>query len=167
MMSLMRFSRSCNFIVIIFVIAGTVFASKAMADWKAEANARIEHLRQRDVEVQVISTQGHPAKDVSIEIRQVRQAFPFGSAMSRTLLRNERYAEFFKSHFNWAAFENESKWYSNERVQGRDDYRDADAMLAWCQANNIPVRGHCVFWEPERWQPRWLRDLAQVRQLGG
>ncbi|MBN1818875.1 MAG: endo-1,4-beta-xylanase, partial [Sedimentisphaerales bacterium] len=141
---------------------GACFQWKAIesADWKDEANARIAHLRQRDVQVRVVDEQDNPAAGISVDIRQVRQAFPFGAAMSGALLRNERYAEFFKAHFNWAVFGNESKWYSNERVQGRDDYRTADALLAWCKDNDIPVRGHCIFWEPEQWQPRWVRDLS-------
>ncbi|MBE0538048.1 MAG: endo-1,4-beta-xylanase [Phycisphaerae bacterium] len=147
---------------------GACFKWKAVepADWKDEANTRIARVRQRDVQVRVADEQGNPAAGISVNIRQVRKAFPFGAAMSRALLRNEQYAEFFKAHFNWAVFGNESKWYSNERIRGQDDYRDADALLAWCQANEIPVRGHCIFWEPERWQPRWVRDLSgeQLRQ---
>jgi GH35 family endo-1,4-beta-xylanase len=140
------------------VTAGTLYG--AGETWKDEANARIPRLRQQEVRVRAVDPKGEPAAGVSIDVRQVRQAFPFGSAMGRTLLRNERYAEFFKTHFNWAVFENESKWYANGRSQSREDYRDADAMLTWCEANQIPVRGHCIFWEPKKWQPRWLRDLS-------
>ncbi len=158
--------RFCSCITVMLAAASTAFALEATTDWKNEANARIVRLHQRDVRVHVVDKQGNPAGGIAVGIRQVRQAFPFGAAVSRVVLRNEQYAEFFKNHFNWAVFGNESKWYSNERFQGRDDYRDADAMLAWCQANHIPVRGHCIFWEPERWQPRWLRDLPgdQLRQ---
>jgi GH35 family endo-1,4-beta-xylanase len=153
-------------ITVMLAFVGAAFPSGTASDWKDAANARIERLHQREVRVRVVDEQGEPATGISVGIRQVRQAFPFGAAMSRALLRNEEYADFFKAHFNWAVFGNESKWYSNERFQGRDDYRDADAMLSWCEANNIPVRGHCIFWEPGKWQPRWLRDLSgeQLRQ---
>lgn len=165
-MSVVRVKRFCSYITVMLAAASAAFASESTTDWKDEANARIVRLHQREVQVRVVDKQGGPAAGISVGIRQIRQAFPFGSAMSRALLRNERYADFFKAHFNWAVFENESKWYSNERFQGRNNYRDADAMLAWCEANNIPVRGHCIFWEPERWQPRWVRDLSgdQLRQ---
>lgn len=147
-------------LVILSVLTEVAFASEASSGWKDQADARIAALRQRQVRLEVLGDQGEPAAAVDVEIRQVRRAFPFGSAMSAALLRNPQYGEFFKAHFNWAAFENESKWYSNERVRGRDDYRAADALLAWCADNGIPVRGHCIFWEPEKWQPRWLRDLT-------
>ena len=158
-----RFS-SCITVILTAVV--TVFASQATADWKQEANSRIERLRQREVRVRIVDENGKPAANVSVDIRQVRQAFPFGAAIGPSIVRNKQEADFFKAHFNWAVFGNESKWYSNERVQGRDEYGAADAMLAWCEANKIPVRGHCIFWEPEKWQPRWVRGLSgeQLRQ---
>lgn len=165
-MSLAGMNRFSSCITVILAAVVTVFASEATADWKDEANSRIERLRQHEVRVRVLDENGSPAANVSVNIHQVRQAFPFGAAMGPALLRSEKYAEFFKAHFNWAVFGNESKWYSNERIQGRDEYGAADAMLAWCESNNIPVRGHCVFWEPEKWQPRWVRSLSgeQLRQ---
>ncbi len=147
-------------VVIILMSVGITFASEAPAAWKEIANARIARLRQREVHLRLEDSQGNPSAGVSVYLRQNRKTFPFGSAMSWTLLRNERYAQFFKEHFNWAVFGNESKWYSNERDRGREDYRSADALLDWCQTNNIPVRGHCIFWEPEKWQPRWVRELS-------
>ncbi len=154
----------CSALIVAAVVL--VGPSQAASDWKTEANARIERLRQRQVRLQVIDQQGKPAVGVAVDIRQVGKAFPFGGALSAVLLRNPQYGEFFRAHFNWAVFENETKWYSNEGMQGREFYRSADAMLAWCQANGIPVRGHCVFWEPEKWQPRWLRGLSgdELRQ---
>jgi GH35 family endo-1,4-beta-xylanase len=124
-----------------------------------EANARIKELRQRQVEIRVVDGQGKPQVGVAVEVRQTRKAFPFGAAMSGALVRNAQYREFFKSHFNWAVFENESKWYSNGRAPGRDDYATADAMVKWCRENGIPIRGHCIFWEPEKWQPKWVAQL--------
>ncbi len=145
--------------VLLTITCGATVASAA-ADWKKEANARITRLRQREARVRVVNEQGEPAVGVGVAIRQTRQAFPFGAAMSQALLRNEQYAEFFKNHFNWAVFGNESKWYSNEGAQGREDYRAADALLTWCEQNQIPVRGHCIFWEPKKWQPRWVQELS-------
>jgi xylan 1,4-beta-xylosidase len=86
--------------------------------------------------------------------------------MSRKLLDNPRYQEFFRRHFNWAVFDNESKWYANEPARGTVSYADADALLDWCEANEISVRGHNIFWSPEKWQPPWLTELGtnELRQ---
>ncbi|MBN1506361.1 MAG: endo-1,4-beta-xylanase [Sedimentisphaerales bacterium] len=154
--------------IVAAVALSSLFLSPLWAQepsWKTEANARIREIRQRPVQVRVVDAQGEPLTNVAVEVRQTRKAFPFGAAVSPTLLRNAQYGEFFKSHFNWAVFNNESKWYGNERVQGKEDYTAADAMFQWCHDNGIPVRGHCIFWEPEKWQPRWLLslDAAQVK----
>ncbi len=148
------------------MLSGILGGSRAAADWSAEANARIEQIRRQDVRVEVLDSQGKPVQDAQIAVRQVRKAFPFGAAIGRAILNNARFQEFFKDHFNCAVFENETKWYANERAPGQERYADADAMFAWCQANGIPVRGHCVFWEPEKWQPRWLQPLTgdELRQ---
>lgn len=155
--------RKYRSISIALVVAWSSLGTAALwaqdASWRAEANARIKEIRQRPVQIRVVDDQGKPQAGVTVEVRQTRKAFPFGAAMSATLLRNAQYRDFFKSHFNWAVFENESKWYSNERVRGKDDYTAADAMFQWCRENGIPVRGHCLFWEPEKWQPRWMPAL--------
>jgi GH35 family endo-1,4-beta-xylanase len=129
------------------------------SSWRAQADARIREIRQRPVQIRVVDSQDRPLAGVAVELRQTRKAFPFGSAMGSMLLTNARYRDFFKDHFNWAVFENESKWYGNERARGRESYRQAGALLDWCRDNDIPVRGHCLFWEPEKWQMSWLKDL--------
>ncbi len=130
------------------------------SSWQTEANTRIDKIRKRDVAIRVVNDQGIPLADTRVDLQQKRKAFPFGAAINGLLLRNAQYREFFKSHFNWAVFENESKWYSNERSPGQEDYSMADALYEWCRNNSIPVRGHCIFWAPDRWQPEWVRDLS-------
>ena len=128
-------------------------------DWKQQANDGIRALRQRDAEIRVLDSQGRPLTGVTVEVKQSSKHFPFGAALSPTVLRDEKYQKFFLDHYNWAVFENDMKWYSNEGRRGVEDYSRADAMLKWCTEHTIPVRGHCVYWEPEKWQPRWLREL--------
>ena len=99
-MSAVGVKRFCSYITVMLAAAGAAFASEATTDWKDEANARIVRLHQREVRVRMVDEQGEPAAGISVGIRQIRQAFPFGSAMTRALLRNERYAELFKAHFN-------------------------------------------------------------------
>jgi GH35 family endo-1,4-beta-xylanase len=128
-------------------------------DWKQQANDGIRALRQRDTEIRVLDSQGLPRSGVTVEVKQTSKRFPFGAALSPTVLRDEKYQKFFLEHYNWAVFENDMKWYSNEGRRGVEDYSRADAMLKWCTEHTIPVRGHCIYWEPEKWQPRWLREL--------
>jgi GH35 family endo-1,4-beta-xylanase len=46
-----------------------------------------------------------------------------------------------------------------ERQQGRVDYSVVDAMLTWTEDNDIPLRGHNIFWGiPGRVQ-NWLKEM--------
>lgn len=130
------------------------------ADWKQQANDGIRTFRQRDAAIRLLDAQGQPRAGVTVEVKQTSKRFPFGAALSPTVLRDEKYQKFFLEHYNWAVFENDMKWYSNEGRRGTEDYSRADAMLKWCSEHAIPVRGHCIYWEPEKWQPRWLRELT-------
>jgi len=62
-------------------------------------------------------------------------------------------------NFEWAVFENQTKWPHNEAVQGVLDYSNADAMYAICEQNGIPVRGHCVFWAVDQYIQSWVKAL--------
>ncbi len=148
----------------VFLTAPVVLAGLSLVlqgqGWKADADTRIRELRQREIVVRVLDAGGQPVPGARVSLRQKARAFPIGAAVNPNLLTNATYREFFKQHFNWAVFENASKWYANERHPGRPDYAAADAMLDWLAGNGIPVRGHCLFWEPEKWQLPWVRDLS-------
>ncbi len=134
-------------------------ATHAAADWKAEANESIETLRKRTVTLRLVDGAGEALPGERVMVRQVRPEFAFGAALTHRFLDDPPYQEFVKSRFNWAVFGNESKWYANERERGVETYAHADALLDWCEANGLEVRGHTVFWEPERWQPKWVKGL--------
>lgn len=136
--------------------ASLVFAS----DWKTEANERIEQIRKSDFTITALSPYGDhpPLSDVTVDIDQTKHAFPFGSAINTNISRPQ-YAQFFKDHFNWAVCENEAKWYSNEPSQGYVTYTNADNIYNFCKANNITMRGHCIFWEAEGMIQSWVKAL--------
>ena len=130
-----------------------------MIDWKISTDERIEGLRKQNAQITLNNEKQIPLPDTIIEIKQVKKAFPFGAAMGKALLLEPRFQLFFQEHFNWAVFGNESKWYDNEKEQGHVNYDNADALYEWCSTRSIPVRGHCIFWEPEKWQMDWVKDL--------
>ncbi|RXE57948.1 endo-1,4-beta-xylanase [Acetivibrio mesophilus] len=130
------------------------------ATWKEEANARIEQIRKRDAKIKIVDSNNKPVSGVSLDVRQVKHDFGFGSAITVNAMYDSRYTEFFKDHYEWAVFENEAKWYSNESSQGNVSYANADSLYDWCAKNDIKVRGHCVFWEPDEWQPSWIKGLT-------
>ena len=153
--------------VIPCTVALLMFTSTAFADWKADANASIEQIRKRDWTLQVQNANGQPVVGATVEVRQRRHEFAFGSAMNLTLRAEPHYAEFFAQNFEWAVFENQTKWPDNEPVQGRVTYEKSDNFVAFCRKRGIMMRGHCVFMEStggSYQQPVWL-DALDTNQL--
>ncbi|MEJ6951299.1 endo-1,4-beta-xylanase [Natronospora cellulosivora (SeqCode)] len=135
-------------------------------NWEAEANARIEELRKRDVQVRVVDQNNNPVPGAYVDVSQVSKSYPFGSALSIDSFHNPQYTDFFKENFNWAVFENAAKWYHTEPSRGNYNYRDSDMMYEWCEENDIKVRGHCVFWAVDQYVQHWVQNLSdqELRQ---
>jgi len=106
-----------------------------------------------------VDSSNKPIENAYVEAVLTNHAFGFGTAITRRAMYDSNYTKFIKDHFNWAVFENESKWYTNEPSMGIITYDDADYLYEFCRSNGIKVRGHCIFWEAEEWQPAWVRSL--------
>lgn len=130
-------------------------------NWQAEANQRIEQIRKGDFAVVAVSPHNpeQVIENVSVEVNQTRHHFAFGSAFSRNHIDNTDYLNFFKEHFEWAVCENASKWYANEWAEGNVSYADADAIYDFCTANDIRMRGHCLFWAAQNMVQNWVQAL--------
>jgi endo-1,4-beta-xylanase len=106
------------------------------------------------------------APGAEVRVEQLRHDFWFGAALSSQMFgaragTNEaaQYQKIFLENFNAAVTENALKWHSMERRNGEIDYSVVDAILAWTDQHDIPLRGHNVFWGvPNMVQP-WLKTL--------
>jgi GH35 family endo-1,4-beta-xylanase len=112
-----------------------------------------------------------PGAEVHVE--QLRHEFWFGAALSsgafsgRMSAEDQRmYEQTFLANFNAAVTENALKWHDMEREPGQVNYAIVDAILAWTDRYEIPLRGHNIFWGiPNRVQT-WLKamDDATLRE---
>lgn len=101
-----------------------------------------------------------------VEVVQLRHEFWFGCAITNGLASErmpaddkQMYKEKFLENFNSAVTENAVKWLDMERKQGEVNYTYVDGILKWTDENNIPLRGHNIFWGiPNRVQP-WLKEM--------
>ena len=143
-----------------FVGMGTALGGSTSRELEQGAiAARIAEHRMGDLIVT-----GKPGAAVRVE--QLRHEFWFGAAISSGVFGGwmnaedqRKYKETFLANFNAAVTENAVKWPSMERRQGQVDYRVVDAILAWTEEHDIPLRGHCVFWGvPNRVQD-WLKQM--------
>ncbi len=106
-----------------------------------------------------------PGDKISVE--QLSHEFWFGCAISNSLAGGGRWSEedlkqyktHFLENFNSAVTENAVKWPSMEPQKGRVNYKVVDAILAWTEANHIPLRGHNLFWGIEKFVQPWVKEL--------
>jgi GH35 family endo-1,4-beta-xylanase len=129
-------------------------------EWSAHHDASIKKARKETVRFQAKDSAGNPVPGAQVRIEHVRNGFPLGSAMSAEILSNPAYQRWFTSRFTVTTFENEMKWYSTERMQGREDYRAPDAMMRFAKSHGVAVRGHNVFWDQQSQQPGWAQLLS-------
>ncbi|HSO88727.1 MAG TPA: endo-1,4-beta-xylanase [Draconibacterium sp.] len=112
-----------------------------------------------------ITVKAKPGSEVNIE--QVAHEFWFGCAIPNSLfdgsMSSENVAIFkqkFLGNFNSAVTENAVKWGTMERRKGEVNYSVIDAMLKWTDENDIPLRGHNIFWGIEEFVQPWVKELS-------
>ncbi|CAI9769997.1 unnamed protein product [Fraxinus pennsylvanica] len=132
-----------------------------LKEWKLHQYQNIEKKRKSQVKFQVTDFEDNPIANAKISLEQVEQAFPFGNAVSEAIIYNKAYQSWFASRFKYTVFENEMKWYSNEKYSRQENYSIPDAMLNFAQKHNITVRGHNILWNDPRFTPTWVKNLPK------
>jgi hypothetical protein len=140
-----------------------LLAASAFADWRADADARIEKHRKRDFVLTLIGPDGAPLPATNISIRQTRNSFGFGTCVHGGMEADtpdwRRLRQFVLDHFSMLVCENAMKWFDIEKERGRRDFGPADAIVKFAQENGLPLRGHCIAWEKTKWTRPWQHDL--------
>ncbi len=129
-------------------------------------NARITEIRMGDI---VVKTK--PGSNVKVQ--QTRHEFQFGTAITNRLAETDEdaltgkdrkmFLNTLSENFNYAVHENALKWYECEKKANAVDYTAADRLWEICRDLNIPMRGHCIFWEMDEHIMPWLRELDNDR----
>lgn len=118
-----------------------------------------------------ITVKSNPGDKVSVE--QISHEFWFGCAIANSLVGNSmpendvrQYKEKFLQNFNSAVTENALKWGNMERRRGEVSYVVTDGILKWTEENNIPLRGHNIFWGIPQFVQPWVKALSneELRQ---
>ena len=113
------------------------------AQWRKDANDRIEKIRKGDFKVVVKDKDGNVIPDAQVELDMFEHEFQFGNAVNPSVYTNEEYAKHHNSLFNAGVVEHSMKWGPYER----------DAKAAHDQVNGAfaagvkYMRGHALFWE--------------------
>nr|AWA45091.1 hypothetical protein SO96G07_000002 [Saccharum officinarum] len=128
--------------------------------WNQHREDRIQLIRKRFVNVHVSDGNGSRVVGADVAVHQITRDFPLGSAISKSIVGNKPYQEWFNARFNAAVFENELKWYATEPSPGKEDYAAADQLLQFVQSNDVMARGHNIFWEDPEYTPAWVKNLT-------
>ena len=104
----------------------------------------------------------------TVQVKQQKHEFWFGCALASPMFSEhsrvpasdiKMYKEKFLENFNSAVTENAVKWGSMERIRGEIDYQTSINILDWTEANNIPCRGHNLYWGIEKFIQSWVKEL--------
>jgi endo-1,4-beta-xylanase len=148
-----------RFALTLFICAG-IAANSNSAD--TNLNDSISRIRMGTLAIEA-------APGTSVHVRQLRHEFWFGAALASQIFAEKanseeaaRYKKAFLENFNAAVTENALKWHVMEPNRGTIDYSVVDAILAWTSQNDIPLRGHNVFWGiPNRIMP-WQKTMSEA-----
>lgn len=98
-----------------------------------------------------------PALPIQTDIPRVKDvlagSFPIGAAVGRAQLIGN-HAQLLTRHFDSVTAGNAMKWDATQPVEGEFRWDDADAIVAFAQANDMQVRGHTLAWHNQT--PAWV-----------
>lgn len=132
-----------------------------VAAWVKKERLDLAISRYRKGEIIV---KAKPGSKITVE--QLKHEFWFGCAISNSLGNGKmpendlkQYKEKFLENFNSAVTENAVKWGTMEPRKGEVDYSVIDGILKWTDENNIPLRGHNLFWGIPQFIQPWVKEL--------
>ncbi|XP_045202160.2 anti-sigma-I factor RsgI6-like [Mercenaria mercenaria] len=136
------------------------------ANWRTEANARIDQIRKSDISVTLSSASQN--EKYQVELIQNTHEFAFGSAIGAKQIVDpnyRKYAQAFYDNFEWAVLENALKWKQMEHTKGHINYDTAMNALHALNGNGTKVRGHNIFWGVARHIQNWVTSLSRQELL--
>ncbi|ELT96446.1 hypothetical protein CAPTEDRAFT_102428, partial [Capitella teleta] len=107
-------------------------------------------------------------KEVTVELDQVKHAFPFGMAVDGKRLWSdyeaisEQYRNYVFDNFNWVTLANMLKWRMMESKEDSPQFSNQHNALDVLAERGIPVRGHCISWGKSQKVMGWLKEKDTI-----
>ncbi|NHE57312.1 endo-1,4-beta-xylanase [Cyclobacterium plantarum] len=108
-----------------------------------------------------------PGAEVSV--KQLSHEFWFGAAIANGLGSGSmdpedlrQYKARFLENFNSAVTENALKWANMEAEKGKVNHQTVEGILQWTEENDIPLRGHNLFWGIDKFVQPWVKELSDA-----
>ena len=134
------------------------------AQWRRDAEARIERDRKGDMSIIVTDAEGNPIEDAKVMVEMTNHEFGFGGALDPA---PDKFTDLRKQQFldmcNLAVFGNNMKW--KHDVPNRPV---TEPVLNWLNDQGIKVRAHALFWMawknlPDGFEAKYKDDPAGLR----
>lgn len=146
----------------------------ADAPWRKEALERIAKIRTAPLTIRVTDAGGQPLAAARVSLRQLRNAFGFGSAVTAKMLTAEgaegdHYRKVVSENFSRVVFENDMKmlpWEESAKNAEGADYRRDSTLKAcdWLKSQEIGIRGHYLCWAPwEKWSDELRAEPDRIK----
>lgn len=117
--------------------------------WRTDAEARIDQLRKADIGITVTDADGFPLPGATVEVRLKRKPFRFGGVLDLQLFSGAQPLPITPAHykqqvpalFDAVGLNNGLK----PKLRAGNEAHLPD-FFTWCQAQELPVRGHLLLW---------------------
>lgn len=90
-----------------------------------------------------------------------RRGVLFGTAISADTLSDPAQAALYTHHARVFTTDYAFKLGALRPQEGPADFAAADALVAFAEANGIPIRAHTLIWN--EWNPEWVKKLSAAR----
>lgn len=104
-------------------------------------------------------------EDGSLKHLANEQGIDFGFAVHNSFFDMEKdhpYVQLLRQNANVLVAENAMKPYRMQPKRGNFFFEEADRLVAFAEANDMKVRGHCLVWHKQI--PRWMSDTTLTRE---
>jgi endo-1,4-beta-xylanase len=88
-----------------------------------------------------------------------------GAALGTYHLDDVTYGAVAAAEFNYLTPENEMKWSITEPSPNDFKFEGGDALVAFAEANQMRVKGHCLVWYSQL--PNWVKELDNPEAVRG
>ncbi len=120
-------------------------------------NAPYAHIQQNDA-----STVLALSEQVSVQ-NLFKNHFKIGTSLSHDQISDSSTRELVKKHYNAVTAENAMKWEVIHPKANVYDFKVADKLTDFAQANNISVLGHTLIWHSQT--PDWIFENSDGSQV--